>query len=121
MIGLAMMLAVSAMQPITSPPARAGQCRWVRGRYRVYNGSSIRRIWIIGTTRIVAMRDDDPHEPPMIRKHGVPGNSLYGQFLICARERSRPGQMQHVRITATNNIAVLRDRHLGEPRQTAKN
>lgn len=116
MIGLAMMLAASGTQPVTGPPARAGQCSWVHGRYRVYNGSSIRRIWIIGTTRIVAMRDDDPHEPPMIRKHGVPGNSLYGQFLICARERSRPRHMQHVRIKATNNIAVVRDRRLGEPR-----
>lgn len=116
MIGLAMTLAASATQPITSLPARADQCRWVRGRYRVYNGSSIRRIWIIGTNRIVAMRDGDPYEPPMIRNHGVPGNSLYGQFLICARERSRPGRMQHVRIKATKNIAVVREVRFGPTR-----
>jgi len=109
MIGLAMMLAASAAQPVALPPARPGQCGWVRGRYRVYNGSGLRRIWIIGTTRIVAMRDDDPYEPPMIRKNGVMGNALYGQFLVCAREPSKPGHMQHVRIKATKNIVVVRE------------
>ena len=39
-------------------------CFWVHGRYGVYLGSGIRRIWIIGTHRIVHMWDDDPTPAP---------------------------------------------------------
>jgi hypothetical protein len=64
---------------------------------------------VTGTTRIVAMRDDDPDEPTMIRRYGVMGNALYGRFLICAREPSRSGHMQHVRIKASRDVVVVRE------------
>jgi len=80
----------------------------VHGRYAVYNGSGIRRIWVIGTRRIIALYDDDRNIPPEIERYhrsaGWGGDPLYGDFYVCARERSRPGWMQHVRLLRTRNL-----------------
>ncbi|MFL6843837.1 MAG: hypothetical protein ACJ8ER_03020 [Allosphingosinicella sp.] len=94
------------------PPPRAGQCRWVHGRFSVWNGSSVQRIWVIGTRRIVALRDEDPNVPPEIRRYeagaaeyrGRDVDGLSGEFYICARENGRPGHMQHVRLLQTRYL-----------------
>ncbi|HEX4737186.1 MAG TPA: hypothetical protein VH331_06470 [Allosphingosinicella sp.] len=92
------------------PAAEVGQCGWVHGRFAIYNGSSVRRIRIIGTHRTVAMRDDDERIPPEIDRYEQSGpyfdlkDSLSGDFRICARETRRLGHMQHVRVTATRNL-----------------
>jgi hypothetical protein len=107
---LAALLATAAPGAVNPPPERAGQCRWVHGRYAVYNGSGVRRIWLIGTRRIIALHDDDEDVPPAIDRytgegdHGTPGAGLYGDFYVCAREQSRPGRMQHVRLRRTRNL-----------------
>ena len=95
----------------SSPPARTGQCVWVHGRFAVYNGSSIQRIWIIGTRRIIALSDYDKSVPPEIRAYERIasekqnwGQDLYGDFHVCALEPSRPGRMQHVRMLRTRNL-----------------
>jgi hypothetical protein len=107
---LAALLAAAASGAVNAPPARAGECRWVHGRYAVYNGSGVRRIWLIGTRRIVSLNDDDEDIPPAIARYqrGAPyvGGEigLFGDFYVCARERSRPGRMQHVRLLRTRNL-----------------
>lgn len=93
-----------------APPQRAGECRWVHGRYAIYNGSGVRRIWVIGTRRIIHLYDNDNHVPPEIERYGRDGlyyrleDGLYGDFYVCARERSRPGWSQHVRLFRTRNL-----------------
>ena len=93
-------------EPVALPPAKSGQCGWVHGRYAVYNGSSVRRIWVIGTRRIVALADDDQDVPAAIQQYqqDPSGGALSGDFYICAREPSRPGRMQDVRLKRTKNL-----------------
>ena len=91
------------------PAAKPGQCGWVHGRFAIYNGSGVQRIWIIGTHRVVALFDDDKALPPAIERYERSGPSqeaLFGDFRICARETRRPGHMQHVRVTATRNLRL---------------
>ena|SRR5579875_886099 len=102
-------LALLAASAVPLPAAQPGQCGWVHGRFAVANGSSIRRIWIIGTHRVVALYDDDKNVPPEIERYDRNGWSeepLFGDFRICAREPRRPGRMQHVRLTATRNLRL---------------
>jgi hypothetical protein len=106
---LAALLAVAA--PANAPPVRAGDCRWVHGRFAVYNGSSVRRIWLLGTKRIVALKDDDPNLPPEVEQYqrgsasyGGFQDALFGDFYVCALEPSRPGRMQHVRLERTRKL-----------------
>ena len=105
------------MAPVAEagPPQAAGTCKWVRGRFDVWNGSSVRRIWVIGTHRLIALRDEDGTAPAIIQKYVYAGpflrraDGLFGYFRVCALERSRPGHMQHVRIVAVKKL-VFRGR-----------
>ena len=103
---LVFLLSIGAAAPVSLPPAHAGQCGWVHGRYAVYNGSSVRRIWVIGTHRIVALADDDQDLPPAIASYqqDPSGGAVYGDFYVCAREANRPGHMQHVRLLRTDHL-----------------
>ena len=96
---LVALLALAA--PISLPPAKIGQCGWVHGRYAVYNGSNVRRIWVIGT-------DDDEDVPPAISSYrqDPAGGALFGDFYVCAREPSRHGRMQHVRLRRARNLTL---------------
>jgi len=104
--------ALAAASAATPPPARAGECKWVHGRFNVWNGSSIQRIWAIGTGRMIALDDLDRSVPPEIRRYEAemnePGSreadGLFGDFYVCARERSRAGRMQHVRLLRTRHL-----------------
>lgn len=103
--------AAAAHAPANAPPQRAGECRWLHGRYSIANGSGIRRIWVIGTRRIIALYDDDGSVPPEIdlyhRSHDIRrglDDALFGDFYVCAREHSRPGRMQHVSLLRTRNL-----------------
>jgi hypothetical protein len=105
----------AAEGPRMQPPAKIGDCRWVHGRFEVANGSSIQRIWIIGTKRIVALPDDYPHLPKVLSEYEAayawreqPGKdtALYADFRVCALEDDRPGHMQHVRVDILRNGLV---------------
>jgi hypothetical protein len=101
--------ALLAASSPNSPPAHVGECKWVHGRFAIYNGSGIRRIWLIGTHRIIHLWDWDNDIPPAIVRYqqGFPGNQnhpLYGDFYVCAREPSVPDHMQHVRLVRTRNL-----------------
>ncbi len=104
-----------AQRLATQPPPKTGNCRWVHGRFVVANGSSIQRIWIIGTKRIVALPDDYPHLPKALsdyeeaygwRQESGVDTDLYADFRICALEDNRPGHMQHVRVDDLRNGLV---------------
>ena len=95
---------------------KTGDCRWVHGRFAVYNGTPSQRIWIVGTKRIVTIGDDDSNVPAVIRAYERGGpflrldDSLFADFRLCALEDNRPGRMQHI------HIAEVRDpRFRGQP------
>lgn len=114
---LLMALALLAGAPVAlvGPPMKSGTCQWVHGRFNLWNGSSVRRIWIIGTRRIVALRDEDADVPKAIEEyldeHAYlkKSDGLFGDFEICAVEPNLRGHMQHVRLRATKNL-VFRGR-----------
>ncbi len=86
------------------PPAKTGDCRWVRGRFAIYNGSGVRRIRILGTRRIVVIPDQVTALPEALEHYQGADppevQPLYARFRVCALEDSRPGRMQHVRVDA---------------------
>ena len=114
MFSLAAALLIAPMAG-ADPPQTTGTCKWVRGRFNVWNGSSVRRIWIIGTHRLIALRDDDESAPGVLQKYIDTGphlgkaDGLFGNFRVCALEPSRAGHMQHVRIVAAKHL-VFRGR-----------
>jgi hypothetical protein len=85
-------------------PRKAGECGWVHGRYAVYNGSGVRRIWVIGTSHLLSLRDDEEDVLPELNA-GL-DKWLYGDFFACAVERFRPGRMQHVKVRRVRNLVV---------------
>jgi hypothetical protein len=115
---LALLTSLSLAAPLpNTPPAQPAQCKWVHGRFAIYLGSGIRRIWLIGTRRMVNLYDTDEDIPPEIARYQENfGNyqglkdALFGDFYVCALEPSRPGHMQHVHLVRTRNL-ILR----GEP------
>ncbi len=83
-------------------PRKTGECGWVHGRYAAYNGSGVRRIWVIGTNHVLNLRDDDQDVSAEL-KVGFE-KRLYGKFLVCAVEAFRPGHMQHVQVRQARNL-----------------
>jgi hypothetical protein len=115
---MALALLTGAPTRPLGPPTETGECRWVHGRFNLWNGSSVRRIWIIGTDRIVALRDEDTDVPAVIEKYLdaraylKKSDGLFGDFEVCAVEPSWPGHMQHVRLRAAKDL-VFRGRPFG--------
>ncbi|HSQ95311.1 MAG TPA: hypothetical protein VLM18_04320 [Croceibacterium sp.] len=71
-------------------PRKTGECGWVHGRYAVYNGSGVRRIWVVGTNHMLNLWDED-RDVPADLDVGF-DKRLYGDFLVCAVEAFRPGK-----------------------------
>lgn len=105
-----MFLLAAVALAVSEPPKQTGDCRWVYGRFNLWNGSSVRRIWIIGTNRIIALRDEDADVPAQIKNYLYSGfyprkaDGLFGDFEVCALEPNVAGHMQHVRLKATKNL-----------------
>ena len=110
-----MILAAALAVALTATPfpTRSGQCGWVHGRFRIANGSSVQRIWIVGTRHVVALYDTDQYYPPALRrlvdskKYRPLDTAISGQFLVCARERWISGHMQHVRLKAARALVMF--------------
>src|SRR3712207_5329027 len=110
---LASLLAFSLLAAIGSAdsaqlPAQVGDCRTLRGRAFLANGTPSVRMWVVGTRRIlgVTQQDESYDELPVAlrlawdRSGGERWQTdVYGNFTVCAVTRSRPGHMQMVRIT----------------------
>ena len=109
---LALAMAVAA--PSSSPslfPTKIGECRWVRGRFYVANGSGINRLWVRGTRHVLNLHDDDSDVdvPPAIKQFwkGRPFEQrLWGEFYVCALARYVPGHMQRFRILRTRRTVI---------------
>lgn len=89
-------------------PREEGECGWVYGRYSIYNGSGVRRIWVIGTTHMLNLRDWDETAPdvldPSVGGWRPSREVIYGEFRVCAIAAHRKGRMQPIRITDTRNL-----------------
>jgi len=107
MIGLALLLAASAH--VQQPTLRkAGDCGWVHGKFAFWNGSGIRRIWVIGTKHILNLHDTDDEVPNhrFSMENAWPREVYYGDYYVCAREKFISGHMQPVQLKAFKNLVV---------------
>jgi hypothetical protein len=112
-------LALAASSSHAEPPlARIGDCGWVHGRYRLANGSSVHRIWIVGTNHIVNLDVDDGTTPLPLKSvfdranYEPSRDSLYADFYLCARTPRIRGRMQRVHLEMLKNVRI---RHLHAP------
>lgn len=109
-----MLLALALFAAAAAPgqhlfPIRAGQCQWVHGAFYVANGSGINRLWVRGTSHVLNLRDGDEDVPPAILRfwdHQPFEHRLWGDFLVCARERYIVGHMQRIRILRTRRTVI---------------
>ena len=93
-------------------PLLTGRCFTVRGRLSVYNGAPARRIWKVGTKRILGISEQRfsvagyRNIPEDIESKISEDVALYGDFLVCPFTRSKPGEMQLVCIDEAKNLVV---------------
>jgi hypothetical protein len=76
----------------------------VHGRLSFWNGNPSRRIWIIGTKRMLGVREETPL-PENIDKLLVKfDDEIYGDFVVCPLTKSKKGSMQIVCVQSANNL-----------------
>jgi hypothetical protein len=84
-------------------------CFRYHGRLSSQNGIAL-TIWLIGTTRIVALDNDAEELPSFLRKYTnmtSPDHSyIYGDFDICPMELDKPGHMRRVRVVGAEKLVV---------------
>ena len=93
--------------------ASAGPCFPVHGRLDAYNGNPTFRIWIIGSTTILGVRDNPEHSrlPRVVKRafgRDAFTRSIYADFKVCALTARRAGAMQMVRIVSAAHLRVVR-------------
>jgi len=124
-VGLGLAVAPQAHAAVFPRSAPPGQCRIVRGRMRLYNGTLSFRIWVIGTHRMLRVVNDDGDNfndpetlpaplatamrPFKADPAGFFGRTVLARYRVCAFTKSRPGVMQSVNVTGATDIQVIDD------------
>jgi hypothetical protein len=85
----------------------------VHGRLSVYNGNPSCRIWIVGTNRILGIREieEEPLIPPgllQILKEDINNLLIYADFVVSPLTEYREGVMQIVRVESAENVVVTK-------------
>jgi hypothetical protein len=86
-----------------------GPCVKRHGRLSSQNGIAL-KIWLIGTTRMVALDNDFDDLPPAVRKYlemTSPDHSyIFGDFEICPLEPDEPGHIRRVCVVGGERLVV---------------
>ena len=122
---IAISLVVSSTAYVSAGPAAckvssklAGQCRTVRGRFFVANGTPSARIWIVGTKRLLGVTDGQgepegqsaiPDNVKRLMGDGPFYRDIYGNYEVCPLEPEKTGRMQTVCIEQASHLSA-RDR-----------
>jgi hypothetical protein len=84
-------------------------CLKHHGRLSSQNGIAL-KLWLIGTTRMVAVDNDENDLPADVRKYlelTSPDHSyIYGDFDICPLEPDTPGHLRSVCIVGAEKLVV---------------
>jgi hypothetical protein len=83
----------------------------VHGRLSVYCGNPSCRIWIIGTNRILGIREieEKPLIPPglqQILKEDINDRLIYADFVVSPLTKYKEGVMQMVKVESAENVVV---------------
>jgi hypothetical protein len=93
-------------------PQLIGRCFTVRGRLSVYNGTPARRLWRIGTKRVLGISEQRfaatgyRNVPEDIESKLNQDVAIFGDFVVCPFTRSKPGEMQLVCIESAKNLVT---------------
>ena len=93
-------------------PQLIGRCFTVRGRLSVHNGAPARRLWKVGTKRVLGISEQRfsvagyRNIPEEIESKISQDVALFGDFVVCPFTRSKPGEMQLVCIDEAKNLVV---------------
>jgi hypothetical protein len=104
--------------PCRDNPDRTGACRTIHGRMFFANGTPSKRIWIVGTRRVLGVSERPSNGGEGM--DGLPSNlrrafahlpfvtEVYGDFEVCPFTRDRPGWMQIVCVARATRLHVRR-------------
>lgn len=110
--------AAAPIPPCRAHPDLVGPCRTVHGRLFFANGTPSKRIWVVGTRRILGVSERPSSGGEGLE--GLPANlraalaghpfgiRLYGDFEVCPFTRQRPGWMQFVCVARATRLHVVR-------------
>ncbi len=93
-------------------PRLIARCFTVHGRLSIYNGTPARRLWRVGTKRVLGISEQRfavagyRNIPEDIESKLNQDVAIYGDFVVCPFTRSKPGEMQLVCIEEGKNVAV---------------
>ncbi|HWV99198.1 MAG TPA: hypothetical protein VNZ64_05835 [Candidatus Acidoferrum sp.] len=82
----------------------------VHGRLSFYNGTPSFRIWIVGTKRILGIRqngNEQPDVPKDLRNLISLDRDVFGDFTVEPLTPSEPGVMQTVRVLSVSKIVLI--------------
>jgi hypothetical protein len=85
----------------------------VHGRLSVYNGTPSCRIWIVGTNRILGVREAEkecpiPADLFQILKEDLNDRLIYADFVVSPLPEYREGVMQIVIVESAENVVVTK-------------
>ena len=85
----------------------------VHGRLSVYNGTPSCRIWIVGTNRILGIREAEqecpiPPDLHQILKEDINDRLIYADFVVSPLTEYREGIMQIVSVESAENVVVTK-------------
>ena len=93
--------------PCPVPPVEP--CTRRHGRLSSQNGIAL-KIWLIGTSRMVAVGNDVDALPALVQKYldmtSVDHSYIFGDFDICPVEPDLPGHLRQVCITGGEKLVV---------------
>jgi hypothetical protein len=89
----------------------------IHGRLQCYNGSPSLRIWIIGSNRILGVRqvdENDPEKPSIPQRlfdifndgRGWFIKIMYGDFTVEPLGHDIKGTMRHIKVLSVKNLVV---------------
>jgi len=93
-------------------PLLVGSCFTIRGRLSIYNGAPARRLWRIGTKRVLGISEQRysvtgyRNVPEYVESKLTEDVAVFGDFVVCPFTRLRPGEMQLVCIESGKNLVV---------------
>jgi hypothetical protein len=98
-----------AQQSWTCPNPPVEPCAKRHGRLSSQNGIAL-KLWLIGTTRVVALENDVDAMPSEIQRYlaltSEDHSYIFGDFVVCPLEPDSPGQMRRACVTGAENLVV---------------
>jgi hypothetical protein len=87
-----------------------GQCFLVHARYSNWNGNPTGRLWIIGTNRMLGIREDTDLPPTLLKGLGEFDDTATGDFEVCPLTHEKPGVMQIVCVASAQHVTFSKRR-----------